>query len=125
MQLTAITTLLAAAVAVVASPTNLEERQSGGIRATFYNNANRQCSPPESWVEDTHFAQNPVGVCADLGITTPFIETFFNESTTTRTLRFFDRTCANRNQPGTQSIDVAPFRNNDCNVLNIQSWVTI
>lgn len=88
MQLTTITTFLAAAVAVAASPANLAERQSGGIRATFFNNANNQCSPPESWVEDTHFTQNPVGVCADLSITTPFIETFFNESTTTRTRKF-------------------------------------
>lgn len=88
MQLTAITTLLATAVTVAASPANIEERQSGGVRATFYNNADNRCAPPESWVEDTYFQQYPVGECHDLDVTNQFREVYFNESTTTRTREY-------------------------------------
>jgi hypothetical protein len=60
MQFTSFTALFAAALTVAASP--LETRQSGGVRATFFNNGG-YCGPADQWVEDTYFAQDAVGDC--------------------------------------------------------------
>jgi hypothetical protein len=83
--LATLSALLATALTVGASP--LEARQSGGIRATFFNNGGF-CGPEEKWVDDTYFAQNPVGDCRDLGISNPFTASYFNQSTITRSRQY-------------------------------------
>ncbi|KAF1844492.1 uncharacterized protein K460DRAFT_365456 [Cucurbitaria berberidis CBS 394.84] len=94
----------ATAPTVGATPLDLEARQGAPrIRATFYNNGGCQ----EPWAEDTVFLQDvPVGVCQDVTVG-PFQSTFFNESSLTRTLRFYALPCSADEESGNH-FDIAP-----------------
>ncbi|KAH8723987.1 hypothetical protein GQ44DRAFT_760700 [Phaeosphaeriaceae sp. PMI808] len=124
MQLTTITSLFAVVLAVGASP--LEARQGvPRVRATFYNNGGF-CGPPEQWKEDTVFVQAAVGVCQDVTVG-PFQATFFNESSVTRTLRFYNQKCAKRFGSSVNHIDVGPVNGPTpgCLTQAILSWETV
>ncbi|CAO2648675.1 Nn.00g079420.m01.CDS01 [Neocucurbitaria sp. VM-36] len=100
--LTSLTFTLTALNPVTATP--LDARQEiPHIRATFYNNGGCQ----EPWAEDTVFTQDvPVGVCQDVTVG-PFQSTFFNESSLTRTLRFYTLPCCADEESG-QHFDIGP-----------------
>ncbi|KAF2032168.1 hypothetical protein EK21DRAFT_110115 [Setomelanomma holmii] len=124
MQLTftTLSALLAAAMTVGASP--LEARQDvPRVRATFYNNGG--CGPPETWAEDTVFVQDTPGVCHDLTVG-PFQSTYFNESSVTRTLRFYNAKCADRFGSSVNHIDITPGNPTPgCKAQAILSWETL
>ncbi|KAL6702624.1 hypothetical protein ACN47E_001293 [Coniothyrium glycines] len=104
MQLTLLTTLFAAAA--TAAPA-LEARQGvPRVRATFYDGGGcAQVNFP--WREDFVFTQDhPIGQCIDLTFG-PFGSTYFNESSLTRSLRFYNLPCSADEESGNH-FDIGP-----------------
>jgi hypothetical protein len=88
MQLTILTTLLATALTVSATPIELQEKRQLEGAARVYARFYRDCGcGPSPWAEDTVFLQSDtVGLagCQDLTVG-PFPSTFFDVNNFSRT----------------------------------------
>ncbi|KAI5375905.1 hypothetical protein AA0117_g2518 [Alternaria alternata] len=129
MQLTILTTLLATALTVSATPIELQEKRqlegAARVYARFYRDGG--CGP-SPWAEDTVFLQSDtVGLagCQDLTVG-PFPSTFFDVNNFSRTVRFFNLPCSQLTSTTSGNfVDTKPGQAPGCQNLAIRSWVTI
>ncbi|KAH6861596.1 hypothetical protein B0T12DRAFT_405048 [Alternaria alternata] len=129
MQLTILTTLLATALTVSATPVELQEKRqlegAARVYARFYRDGG--CGP-SPWAEDTVFLQSDtVGLagCQDLTVG-PFPSTFFDVNNFSRTVRFFNLPCSQLTSTTSGNfVDIKPGQAPGCQNLAVRSWVTI
>ncbi|CAI9628430.1 unnamed protein product [Alternaria burnsii] len=129
MQLTILTSLLATALTVSATPVELQEKRqlegAARVYARFYRDGG--CGP-SPWAEDTVFLQSDtVGLagCQDLTVG-PFPSTFFDVNNFSRTVRFFNLPCSQLTSTTSGNfVDIKPGQAPGCQNLAIRSWVTI
>ncbi|KAI4635217.1 uncharacterized protein J4E87_000167 [Alternaria ethzedia] len=129
MQLTTLITLFATAIAVSATPVELEEkRQLEGAPRVYARFFRDNGCGPTPWAEDTVFLQSEtVGLagCQDLTVG-PFASTSFDINNFSRTVRFFNLPCSQLTSTTSGNfVDIAPGQAPSCKNLAIRSWVTI
>ncbi|KAH6882385.1 hypothetical protein BKA58DRAFT_416368 [Alternaria rosae] len=129
MHLTTIITLFATAIAVSATPVELEEkRQLEGAPRVYARFFRDNGCGPTPWAEDTVFLQSEtVGLagCQDLDVG-PFASTSFDINNFSRTVRFFNLPCSQLTSVTSGNfVDIAPGQAPSCQNLAIRSWITV
>ncbi|OAL44847.1 hypothetical protein IQ07DRAFT_636096 [Pyrenochaeta sp. DS3sAY3a] len=91
MHFPTILALLATSLSATASPVEVEARQPAppSIRGTFYLDTGCNASPPQGQFT---FVQPAIGQCVNATVG-PFVGTFFDQRTLTRTVRFQNQPC--------------------------------